>query len=108
MKKTTTDPNLEGIKSLLASMQNLTHQAVQQYTPLVEALILSKTKDEYNIQHLLDGILDFCFDDKMLLLFKKLCRYYYYINPEATADYVHYYREMWDEDYTSPEHAALN
>jgi hypothetical protein len=27
MKKRTTDPNLEGIKSLVASMRNLKHQA---------------------------------------------------------------------------------
>ncbi len=42
-------------------------------------------------------MLDFCFDDKMLLLYKKLCRYYYDINPEATVSYVYAYREMWDE-----------
>jgi hypothetical protein len=34
----------------------------------------------------------------MLLLYKKLCRYYWKINPQATADYINYYREMWDND----------
>ena len=44
-------------------------------------------------------MLDFGFDDRILVLFKKLCRYYYAIDPEATASYVYSYREMWDKDY---------
>jgi len=42
-------------------------------------------------------MLDFCFDDEMLVCYKKLCRYYIDIDPEATASYVRAYREMWDE-----------
>jgi hypothetical protein len=42
-------------------------------------------------------MLDFCFDDEMLVFYKKLCRYYIDIDPDATASYVHAYREMWDE-----------
>jgi len=42
-------------------------------------------------------MLDFCFDDEMLVFYKKLCRYYIDIDPEATASYVQAYREMWDE-----------
>jgi len=40
---------------------------------------------------------DFCFDDEVLVLYKRLCRYYVDIDPEATASYVHAYRKMWDE-----------
>lgn len=32
----------------------------------------------------------------MLLNYKRLCRHYFTINPQATVDYVHAYREMWD------------
>lgn len=27
-----------------------------------------------------------------------ICRYYYALNPAATADYVFAYRDMWDSD----------
>jgi hypothetical protein len=30
---------------------------------------------------MLDQLLDLCFDSDILLLFKKLCRYYYFIDP---------------------------
>ena len=41
--------------------------------------------------------LDFCFDERMLYLYRKLCRYYYHIDAEATVGYVNAYRDMWDE-----------
>ena len=47
---------------------------------------------------LLDGLLDFCGTEKMLSLFKKLCRYYWKINPNATAEYVNIYRKLWDSE----------
>jgi hypothetical protein len=37
-------------------------------------------------------------DPSMLDLYKKLCRYYFKIDPEATASYVYAYRDMWDEE----------
>jgi hypothetical protein len=43
-------------------------------------------------------MLDFCFDDEMLVLYKNLCRYYFNIDPAATASYVHFYREMWENE----------
>jgi len=49
------------------------------------------------VKSLLDGMLDFCFDDEMLRLYKKLCRYYFKIDPEVTVSYVYEYCEMWDE-----------
>ena len=31
-----------------------------------------------------------------MLLFKKLCCYYYTIDPVATREYVYIYKDMWD------------
>ncbi len=87
--------------SKLALSQQLALQAEQIYSVEVEAILRDKCRDPQHIERLLDGILDFCFDDGMLRLFKKLCRYYFKIDQEATVSYVHTYREMWDgeEDY---------
>jgi len=54
--------------------------------------------DRRRIEHLLDGMLDFGFDAEMVRLYKKLCRYYFEIEPVATASYVYAYRDMWDEE----------
>jgi hypothetical protein len=89
---------IEQIKDLIVGQQKLARQALPEYSVLVENIIVSKTTDQNRIEHTLDGILDFCFDADMLLLFKKLCRYYFIINPQATASYINIYREMWDNN----------
>ena len=100
--KSKTKPQLDDlVKSIgeLAKTRNqLARQAEQQYTLEVEALLKDQSRDPQRIEHLLDGMLDFCFDSAMLCLYKKLCRYYFKINPEATASYVYAYRDMWDEE----------
>jgi len=89
---------IEEIKDLIVVQQNLARQALSEYSLLVDKIVVSKTTDQNRIEHTLDGILDFCFDTDMLLLFKKLCRYYFTINPQATASYINIYREMWDNN----------
>ena len=49
-------------------------------------------------------MLGFCCDPDMLIVFKRLCRYYFTIEPQATAEYIQAYREMWD---TPDESEAL-
>jgi hypothetical protein len=89
---------IEEIKKLIELQQQLAKQAVDIYKQEVDEIIRSKTTNDNKIQLTLDYMLSFCFDDQMLLLYKKLCRYYWDLNPQATADYVNYYREMWDEE----------
>jgi hypothetical protein len=61
-------------------------------------IIDSNCREKRRIERTLDGMLDFCFDKNMLELFRKLCRYYYAINPKVTAEYVLAYRDMWDSE----------
>jgi hypothetical protein len=35
-------------------------------------------------------------DENMLTLYRKLCRYYYDIDPKVTAGHIRAYRDMWD------------
>ena len=87
---------VQKIGKLAMVQKQLARQAEQQYSFEVEAILQEKCRDSQRIECLLDGMLDFCFDDEMLRLYKKLCRYYYKINSVATVSYVHAYREMWD------------
>ena len=96
------------LRKLVEAFQKLPKQAYSAYAPLVEDAIRNNSRDTQEIEHLLDGILSFCFDDTMLALFKKLCRYYYFIDPEAAAAQVYAYREMWDEESLSKNKSPRN
>lgn len=87
------------IYSIGKTMQELTRRAEREYSAEVDALIQTNCRHSARIEQLLDGILDFCFDAGMLLLYKKLCRYYFTIDPVATVSYITFYREMWDSDH---------
>ena len=86
------------IGKIAVEQKQLARQAEHLYSVEVDSVMRDKCRDPQRIERLLDGILDFCFDDEMLRLFKKLCRYYFKIDQEATVSYVHTYREMWDEE----------
>lgn len=99
-KKSRRDDLAQRIGELAEGVQNLARKAVRQYSTEVEAILKVQSRDIRRIEQCLDGMLDFCFDDAMLVLYKKLCRYYYDIDPQAAASYVYAYREMWDEQRT--------
>lgn len=85
------------IGELVVAQQQLARQAEKHYSFEVETILQDQCREPKRIECLLDGMLDFCFDDGMLRLYKKLCRYYFKINQRATVSYVNTYREMWDE-----------
>jgi len=74
----------------------LFHQAIHAANVEVDDLIQRGERDTNCIDHQLDHMLGFCCDPDMLLVFKRLCRYYVDIDPVATAEHINAYREMWD------------
>ena len=92
------DAMFEEIGSLAGRVQDLQRQAAQQYEPIVNQLLRSGSKDAEQIEHTLDGLLDFCGHEPVLETFKRLCRHYWDIDPVATADYVNEYRAQWDSE----------
>jgi hypothetical protein len=93
----------DNLDQLAGQMVALFRQAVPLANAEVNAIIQSGEPDIQHIEHQLDHMLGFCCDPDMLVVFKRLCRYYYDIDPVATAEYVNAYREMWDTPDESDE-----
>lgn len=91
------------LNELAERLRGIQEQGVAQYTPLVNNIIATRSRDVRHIQHTLDFLLDFACHPAGLELFKRLCRYYYAIDPAATTDYVHAYRDMWDTEEAEKE-----
>ena len=43
-------------------------------------------------------MLDFCFDEQVLQLYRRLCQYLHGLDANAAISYVNAYREMWVEE----------
>ena len=86
----------DNMDQLAGQMVALFRQAVPLANAEVDAIIQSGDQSTQRIEHQLDHMLSLCCDLDMLVVFKRLCRYYDGIDPVATAGYVQAYREMWD------------
>jgi hypothetical protein len=94
-----TDEQLDGFKELAESINKITKDAFLIYEEQVDRIYRNKVKEEKEIEQVIDALLGYCYDEKMLLLFKTICRYYYAINPAVTSGYANIYRDLWDDEY---------
>ncbi|MDD5030192.1 MAG: hypothetical protein PHH58_11930 [Rhodoferax sp.] len=94
------DSLVTDITALVVSLNDLHRQMVLAYTPIVQGIIRSGSRDVHEIEHTLDQLLPSAGHPQGLLLFKALCRHYYGIDPVAAAQYVYCYRD-WYEDQES-------
>ena len=85
------------IMRMAEQIKALSNVAVLQYTNIVNDILDGNTTDVQEIAYIMDGMLDFCQFNEMLLLFKRLCRGLYLKHPELVQDNILYYRKMWDE-----------
>lgn len=91
---------LAAVSGIVDGLRRVHADAVDAYRSEVEAIIQAGSRDVDHIEHTLDRLLAFCGDDAALALFKRLCRYYWDLDPEATARHVLAYREWFDSDGT--------
>lgn len=89
---------LAQLQALTADLQTLREQGIAALAPVVQELVRSASRDVQRIEHTLDQLLELACLPEGLALFKTLCRHYWTLDPQATADYVHIYRELWDDE----------
>ena len=89
---------------LAESIHLLNQQAVQEYTPIVDTILRSRSQDKHHIENTLDGLLDFCGYEPTLQMYRSLCRHYWDIDSSATAFYIEAYQTAWDSEKVEKRH----
>lgn len=77
-------------------IHELAEEAIPVLTNEINHIIQTQDINKQDIESCLDRLLDFAFHPKVLELFKQLCRYYIAIDSDATREYVHFYKEMYE------------
>lgn len=67
------------------------------YSGLVTSVLEGWILEEQQIEHILDGILDFAGDERFQELFKKLCCHIYGHYPRQVIDYITMYKHLYGE-----------
>jgi hypothetical protein len=96
MNEPPTDETL--LATITGQIGQLHRRALDAYSPVVEQIIASGSRDARHIEETLDGLLDFAGHHSVLPLYRRLCRHYFAIDPAAAAHYVRAYREMYDAE----------
>jgi len=94
---------VEFIGVLAAEMQGMADRALIDYKPVAEDIITGRIEGENDIGYRLDFMLDFCYDDRVLALYKKVLRSLVEKYPALVVDYIHAYRDMWENEEEGQE-----
>ena len=87
----------ESTYQIAEKISKLYQEAYGVYLPLVED-VCSRKVSEDELSHILDCLLDFAWDEKILGQYKKACRRYLYVYPRCIKFYIEAYREMWEDE----------
>jgi len=86
---------VKDLEPLIQQMKTINDQAVVAYTPLVDDLCRRKAAQN-EVELMLDYLLMFAGDGRMLALYKRVCRAYWQTYPESIAFYIMEYRKEYD------------
>lgn len=88
---------VKDLEPLIQQMKIINDHAVIVYTPLVDDLCNRKALQN-EVELMLDYLLMFAGDDRMLALYKRVCRTYWQTYPESIAFYIMEYRKEYDPE----------
>ena len=91
------DDLVKQLEPLIQQMKTIHDQAVVAYTPLVDDMC-SRKASENEVGWMLDYLLMFADDERILQLYKKVCRAYWKIYPTSIAFYIMEYRKEYNPD----------
>ena len=86
----------EEIRPLIEELMQLQEMQVRMLAPEVSRIIRDRVTDTNVIGLTLDRLFDCAGTPSGLQEFKKLCRYYWTIDPAATAWYINEYHDWYD------------
>ncbi|MDO5432924.1 hypothetical protein [Eubacterium sp.] len=86
----------ESIFQIAEQINQLHKKAYDTCLPLAND-ICRREVSEKELSYLLDYLLNFACDDKILGLYKNVCRRYVYTYPSCIKSYIEAYRDMWED-----------
>lgn len=87
----------ESIFQIAEQINQLHKKAYDTYLPLVDD-VCRREVSEKELSHLFDLLLDFACDEKIVVLYKRVCRRYLYTYPNCIKFYIEAYRNMWEDE----------
>ena len=92
-----TDDNLlQSVKELALQINDLRNRAYRQYSALVQQVLSDQISDKESIEKILDGLLDFCDEERFIDIYRQLCRHIYHRHPTLVGEHVALFRAQFE------------
>ena len=85
------------IREIVQEISRLMDAAYQQYSRLVEQVLNGRITEEREIERIMDGLVDFGDNPRLLELYKTLCRHIYYKHPALVREHAAIFRLQFEE-----------
>lgn len=85
---------LAGIEELARELTQIRERAAIEYAPIVEEFCARKQASENEVGRMLDYLFAFADDERILLMYKKVCRRFVYEYPETISFYIMEYKKI--------------
>ena len=87
------------IREIVQEISRLMDAAHQQYSRLVEQVLNGRITEEREIERIMDGLVDFGDNPRLLELYKTLCRHVYYKYPALVGEHTALFRLQFEDVY---------
>jgi len=99
---------IDGVKRAIEEFQSSVDVAYSQFAIFVGDVISGRITNIYTIDHTMDYMVGFGFDDRIEVLYKKLCRFLYPKYPQMIVNHVKGYLETNMEEDMAEEFVELH
>lgn len=99
---------IDGVKRAIEEFQSSVDVAYSQFAIFVGDVISGRITNIYTIEHTMDYMIGFGFDDRIEVLYKKLCRFLYPKYPQMIVNHVKGYLETNREEDMAEEFVELH
>ncbi len=89
---------LNTISETISSIDRLRDKAYQQYRSTVRMILQDEITEEKQIERIMDGLLDFCDEQRFLKLYKELCRHIFDRYPQLVGEHISIYRSLFESE----------
>ena len=88
---------IASIKYALEEVLKLQDTAFSQYTALVGQVLENQIIEERQLEQIMDGLLDFCDEDRFVALYRTLCRHIYPQHLQLVEEHISLFREQFND-----------
>lgn len=87
---------LQSVEDIALQIKNLRDRAYQQYSDLVKQILSGQISDMQSIEKIMDGLLDFCDEERFIDIYRQLCRHIFHRHPALVGEHVALFRAQFE------------